>query len=185
MSCFNHPLSPREILIAIAVLLARASAVVPIGRRELESRRVSRTIADLHAIEAATRRFRTDTGCFPVHYADYDPMFYPAVKNLTVRPPAGSGITTWAGPYLDSPARTNAWGGLAHLYHSTTQFDLDGDGTPDTEGANSYVVLSGVPSAAAARLDLEIDGAVDPRAGRLQNAGIAPGLRTTYFLIAD
>jgi hypothetical protein len=185
VSWHEHRVSPHEILCAIAVLLGLAFVVLPFGRREIESMRVSRTVAELRQTEAAALRFKTDTGRFPIHYGDYDPAVYPGLKNLTVEPPIESGITMWAGPYLDSTARTNAWGGLAHLYYSTTQFDLDGDGDADTEGANSYVVLTGLPSAAAARLDREIDGAADPRAGRLQIAGPAGGPQTAYFLIAD
>lgn len=185
MSWYQRQLSPREILCAIAALLGLACAVMPFVRREVENMRVSRTIAELHRIEIAALRFKADTGRFPVHYADYDPAVHPELKNLTVAPPVRSGIVMWAGPYLDAPARTNAWNGLVHLHSSTMQFDLDGDGRPETGGANSYVVLTGVPSAAAARLDLEIDGAADARAGRLQFAGPAGSRKTVYFLIAD
>jgi len=185
MSWHERQLSRHEILCAIAALLGLACAVMPLARRELEAMRVSRTVAELRRIEVATLRFRADTGRFPVHYADYDPAFYPEFKNLTVAPPVRSGITAWAGPYLDAPARTNAWNGLLHLHCSTTQFDLDGDGRADTAGENSYVVLTRVPAAAAARLDLEIDGAADPRAGRLLIAGPAGGQQTAYFFIAD
>ena len=185
MSWSQHHLSAYETLGAIAVLLGLAFLVQPFGRREVENMRVSRTIAEIRAIEAAALRFKADTGRFPVHYADYDPTVYPELKNLTVEPPVRSGITTWDGPYLDSPARTNAWKGLTHLHWSTTQFDLDGDGRADTVGANSYVVLTGVPSGAADRLDREIDGVADPRAGRLQIAGPAGGRKTATFLIAD
>ena len=185
MSWSQHHLSAYETLCAIAVLLGLAFVVLPSARREVENMRVARTIAELHRIEAAALRFEADTGRFPVHYADYDPAVYPELKNLTVEPPVESGITMWAGPYLDAPARTNAWKGLMHLHSSTIQFDLDGDGTADTEGANSYVVLTGVPSAAAARLDLEIDGAAAAGSGRLQLVGPAGGRKTVYFLIAD
>lgn len=185
MSWYERQLSLREILCAIAALLGLACAVMPFGRREVENMRVSRTIAELHRIEIAALRFKADTGRFPVHYADYDPAVHPELKNLTVAPPVRSGIVRWAGPYLDAPARTNAWNGLVHLHSSTVQFDLDGDGRPDTGGANSYVVLTGVPSAAAARLDLEIDGAAAAGSGRLQLVGPAGGRKTVYFLIAD
>jgi hypothetical protein len=185
MSWSQRHLSPAEALCALAVLLGLAFAVEPLARRELETLRVSRTMAELRRIEAAALRFRADTGRFPVHYADYDPAVHPGLKNLTVAPPVECGIASWGGPYLDAAARTNPWNGLLHLHYSTTQFDLDGDGRADTEGANSYVVLTGVPAAAAARLDLEIDGADDPRAGRLLAAGPAGGRQTAYFFIAD
>lgn len=185
MSWHNHRLSSNEILCSIAALLVLALLVLPAARRVVEARRVARTITDLRRIESAVMRFKADTGRFPVHYADYDPQVYPDLKNLTVEPTVESGITAWAGPYLDAPARRNAWGGLTHLYDSTTQFDLDGDGAADTEGANSFVVLTGVPSAAATLLDIEFDGAAAPRAGRVLVTGAEGGRKTVHVFIAD
>jgi type II secretory pathway pseudopilin PulG len=185
MSWHNHRLTLNEILCSIAVLLGLAFVVLPFSRREVEARRVTRTVADLRALEVAVMQFKADTGRFPVHYADYDAQVYPDLKNLTVEPRVESGITAWAGPYLDAATRENAWGGLVHLHYATTQFDLDGDGATDTAGENSFVVLTGVPSPAVARLDVEIDGTASQRAGRLQAAGAEGGRKTVYFLIAD
>ncbi len=178
-------LSPCEILCVLTALVVVAWTALTIGLLAVEKARVAGTARLLRDIAAATLTFKADTGRFPTHFADYDPDFYPDVKNLTVPPTVESGITTWQGPYLKAGFRRNAWGGLMHVHHSTHQFDLDGDGVPDTAGTNSYVVLAGVPAAAAVRLDAMIDGASNPRAGRLTIADSGGGGVTVYYLIAD
>jgi hypothetical protein len=108
------------------------------------------------------------------------------VQNLTVRPTPEARIRGWNGPYLTAAwPRRNAWGGRLDLIFSTRQFDRDGDGKLDTQGANCYLYLTGVTERGARELDRLIDRRRDPRGGRVIYESTPGGQETVFLLVSD
>jgi len=179
-------LSAIEIVGTLGVLGTLSGLMLPFLNMQVDRSRAVHIARDFQQIEGAVRHFRKDTERYPINYSGYDPSEHPDVQNLTVRPSPEAGIRGWNGPYVDSAwPRRNAWGGRLDLVCSTRQFDRDGDGKADTQGANCYLYLTGVSDHGARELDRLIDRKRNPRSGRAIYDRIPDGATTVYLLISD
>jgi general secretion pathway protein G len=100
--------------------------------------------------------FYADTGQWPANNTDEttDPNPFTA----------DDGTSGWDGPYLEKwPARA-AWGGNYTFYDNAVT-----DWNDDAAGDDArYVEVTNIPDTAAARMDIQLDGAVDEDDGSIQ-----------------
>lgn len=145
-----------EIIIAVSILAILAGVMTMRSGSMLEKSRATQVVSTIDAVKSAAVLYQTDTGLLAREYAGYA---------ANQRHLSGTQTTAgWSGPYLDAPFSTtgNPWGGLTHLYNSTTAgghagFDTDADGTIDVAGPGNMLYMNRVTEEAAQRIDDTID----------------------------
>ena len=172
-----------ELLVVIAIIAILAAIVAPNAFRAIEKGKVAATIRDYRSIESAATAYFGDTGQWPGDQA--------ATVGFVICPtgPRGVLLPGWDGPYLEKWPRAK-WGG-EYLFrvHYDGQSAVGGfDWAPGYPMVRVLsipnVPSSATPSAttAAGRIDMGIDGAVDPNAGIVRYALTDP--TTVYILVA-
>jgi|Deesub1362A_J573_1020465.scaffolds.fasta_scaffold00425_6 general secretion pathway protein G len=141
-----------ELLVVIAIIGILAAIIAPNAFKAIEKGKVAAAEADYKAIKAAALNYYTDTGGWPKEQAtpSNDPGFV-----------ADPGTTGWNGPYLERWPARNPWGGN-YEYHNDAEASGGFDGDDATE---RYLRITGVPQSAAARIDVDLDGAEDGESG--------------------
>ncbi len=153
-----------ELIVVIAIIAVLAAIVAPNAFKAIEKGKISATIGDYKSIKTAAMAYYSDTGQWP------------GDGSTTAGFVTDDGTSGWDGPYLEKwPARAN-WGG-AYTFQNDNARDWDGDGSNDTA---RYVQVTNVPSTAANKIDVQLDGTAGLNAGSVQYSGT-----TLYLLVSQ
>jgi len=153
-----------ELIVVIAIIAVLAAIVAPNAFKAIEKGKISATIGDYKSIKTAAMAYYSDTGQWP------------ADGSTTAGFVTDDGTSGWDGPYLEKwPARAN-WGGT-YTFQNDNARDWDGDGANDTA---RYLQVTNVPSTAASKIDIQLDGTADLNAGSVQYSGT-----TLYLLVSQ
>lgn len=146
-----------EMIGVVAVIAILASMATPMIFEAIRNAKVAAFVEDVNVVRTAVARYYEDTGDFPYHRnnvtTDGERML---ISNNTSSPVSG-----WDGPYIEkelvnpfspgSEVRVNDYTGTAW------QFDLDGDGTVDTNGV-AVIYITTVNDTNARKISDIFDG---------------------------
>ena len=121
-----------EMIGVVAVIAILASIATPMIFDAIRNARVTAFVQDVNVVRTAVARYYEDTGNFPTHIpTDARDGRQLLMKNGTARPVGG-----WSGPYIEkelaNPFSPDGYRSVLVTANANYQFDLDGDGTPDT-----------------------------------------------------
>ena len=156
-----------ELIVVIAIIAILAAIIAPNAFKAIEKAKVSATIADYKSIKTAAMAYYSDVGTWP------------ADGTTTAGFVTDDGSTGWDGPYLEKWPAVDRWGG-SYTFENDSARDWDGDGTNDTA---RYIQLTSVPSTAAGKIDLQVDGTAGTASGYVQYGSGSPV--TLYMLISQ
>ena len=177
-----------EMIGVMAVIAILASVATPTIIDAIRNAKITSFVEDVNGIRTVVAKFYKDTGQFPVHIPGGNNQNQKQLMKNTSNP-----IRGWDGPYLEkdlvNPFSKGAYRGVLSTANANYQFDLDGDGTPDTSGV-SVIRLDQVSNEEAQKISEIIDGDGDittgnnawNRAGRVKRYG-ATGNHANILLI--
>ena len=116
-----------ELIVVIAIIAVLASIIAPNAFRAIEKAKISKTVADMKAVKAASSAYYADVGRWPWNGAVYPPVGE-WVPNRGLGFVTNDGAVGWDGPYLEKWP-TASWSGknMEFLYFYYLS-DWDGDG---------------------------------------------------------
>ena len=127
-----------ELIVVIAIIAILAAIVAPNAFKAIEKARISGLEGDYRNIKTGAMSYYSDTGSWPAN-------------NNTTGFIASDGVTGWSGPYMEKWPQRNAWGGT-YAYRNDQAQVFAGSGINER-----YVIASGVATASAQKLDLNMD----------------------------
>lgn len=159
-----------EMLAVIVIIGILASIIAPNAVVSIEKSKVAATLADFQAIKGAALGYYADTGSWPPTEASgSDPGLVSKTGN-----PSG-----WNGPYLDRWA-VNCPLGNKYTYSR-------GENLPtglNMDNKCKFITLTGLSPSSKERLEKELDGTLDPRAGVVRYEE-RDGFWNVYLIISD
>ncbi len=148
-----------EILIVVIIIGILAALVIPQISGAAEDAKVSKVLAVVDTLRAASESHYADTSALAAEYSDSTNEFE---RELSIKQSA----PVWKGPYLAHPLTNgdNPFGGVVRLHKSFTDgpvnpvgFDLIGRGTDTVTGAGQYVAFTNVGETAAKTVNDALD----------------------------
>ena len=168
-----------EMIGVVAVIAILASIATPMIFDTIRNARVTAFVQDVNVLRTAVARYYQHTGQFPVHIpTDTRDGRRLLLKNSTTAPVGG-----WDGPYLEkefaNPFNPTGYRSVFSTTDANYQFDLDGDGAPDTTRA-SLIRIDNVGDEEARMISDIVDGDGDEasgnnawnKAGRVKRYGV-------------
>ncbi|MEL7311140.1 MAG: prepilin-type N-terminal cleavage/methylation domain-containing protein [Pseudomonadota bacterium] len=153
-----------EMIGVVAVIAILASMATPMIFDAIRNARVTSFVEDANVARTAVARYYEDTGNFPVHVAGSTNT----AERLLLSDNTNNAVSGWAGPYmeqeLENPFNEGDYVGILSRGDANYQFDLDGDGNPDTTRV-SVLRVDGVSSTEAQRISDILDGDADVATG--------------------
>jgi general secretion pathway protein G len=148
-----------ELIVVIAIIAVLAAVVAPNAFRAIDKSRVSATVADLNAIKTASFGFFGDCGVWPATTATGAGF----VSNAAAT--AG-----WDGPYIGSWPAAGKWAGGTYTFTNDNAGGILATGWDSVAGADTarYVIVTGIPAASQARIDIALDGAAGATSGSVR-----------------
>jgi len=131
-----------EMLVVIAIIAVLAAIVAPSAFKAVDKGKISAAVGNFKSIKTAVMAYYADTGAWP------------AAGAVGAGLVATDGVSGWDGPYLDKWPGKGQWGAGVYTFGITA-------GPPQTR----WVSLSLVPQAAAAKIDIALDGTAAGAAG--------------------
>ncbi len=152
-----------ELIVVIAIIAVLAAIIAPNAFKAIEKAKISATIADLQAIKTAAMSCYSDTGIWIPSCATTaacgTSLF---IVNSS---PATAG---WDGPYLEKWPPQSKWAGIYTFVNAAATNVFC---TACANAGERYTQISSVPSTAASKIDLQLDGADNGTAGSVRYSG--------------
>ena len=140
-----------ELIVVIAIIAVLAAIIAPSAFKAIEKARISSTLEDFNSIKTAAMSYFSDVGS---HHTPCNTTANCVLGFVTNNSAAG-----WDGPYIEKWSATNRWGGL-YQWCVVTTADLTPCLLWDADAPEeAYVRLTNVTSSAAAKIDVQVDGA--------------------------
>lgn len=151
-----------EMIGVMAVIAILVSVATPMIFDAIRNAKVTAFVEDVNMVKGAVAQYYEDTGSFPTHIpSDNRDRNKRLMKN-----DASSPVNGWNGPYMEkdlgNPFTEGAYAAVLVSSNANYQFDLDGDGTPDTSNVALIRVDQVTDEEAKAISDIfDNDGSVD------------------------
>lgn len=168
-----------ELMVVIAIIAVLAAVVAPQVFRQVEKGRIASVISFYNSVKVAATNYYLDVRAWPPtcgvsSSCDTEPGSF----IINAIPP----LPGWDGPYLDRwPAPTgNPFGG----YYDWRNLPLNPEFGPFAP--ERFITLP-MPTTAAQRLDVQIDGTINAGSGIVQSPDdlwVPSGVDTVYILVS-
>jgi general secretion pathway protein G len=150
-----------ELMVVIAIIGILGVVITPVVGKAIQKAKAAKAIAAIGSVTLACEMYYMDTGQYAEEYSF---SAGPTYHRLSTDPT----VTGWDGPYIKAPftPSTNPFDGLtsvfsnldwSHISSIPDGFDLDSDGTVDTDGLGNFLLFSNVPQTLAERIDNALD----------------------------